>query len=87
MKLILIFALFISGKFSRFNFWLSSSRFIKLANAAVIEKEASERQFSDTYGPPQRQLDTVIVPPNDNFEESSREEDDDNEEEVLKARK
>ena len=53
----------------------------------MIEKEASERQFSDTYGPPQRQLDTVIVPPNDNFEESLREDEDDNEEEVLKARK
>ena len=74
MKLSLIFALFISGKISSFNFWLSSSRFIKLANAAVIEEEA-------------RQVDTVMVPPNDNFEESSREEDDDNEEEVLKARK
>ena len=35
----------------------------------------------------ERQVDTVMVPPNDNFEESSREEDDDNEEEVLKARK
>ena len=35
----------------------------------------------------ERQVDTVMVPPNDNFAEMAREDDDKSEEDVEKARK
>ena len=35
----------------------------------------------------ERQIDTVMVPPNDDFEESVREEGHEAEEEIIKARK
>ena len=73
MKFLFIFALFLSGKFTLL-FRFSNQSFFS-ANAAVIEEES------------ERQMDTVMVPPNDDFEESVREESEDNaEDEIMKAR-
>ena len=74
MKFIFIFALFLSGKYNKLAFYIILYKFLFPANAAVVEES-------------ERQMDTVMVPPNDDFEESVREEGHEAEEEVMKARK
>ena len=78
MKFIFIFALFLSGKYTKLTSYFLLSyflwEFLFSANAAVVEES-------------ERQMDTVMVPPNDDFEESVREEGHEAEEEVMKARK